>query len=234
MWPKKSPDDFTDQVVLITGGSRGIGYVTAQMFLEQGARVAICSQNPDKLAAATEQLGPAVLAEVVDLRDRGQIDRFVNAVQERFGRIDILVNNAGLAYSGEFMDQTPASIDAIIDVNVKGLLHITHAVLPHMRARQHGVIINISSGAGLTGYGGLTTYCASKFGVVGFTESLDQETSRYGIHVYGLCPGRVATDMQVEVSGSKIGMEPDKVAAKILQVAGRKPPIAGGQNLEVR
>jgi 3-oxoacyl-[acyl-carrier protein] reductase len=102
-----------------------------------------------------------------------------------------------------------------------------------MLQQRQGIIINVSSGAGLTGFSELVTYCASKFAVVGFTESLDQEVGRYGIRVYGICPGRVATDMQKQYSGRKIGMPPEQVAAAILKLAGPHPTIGTGRCLTV-
>jgi 3-oxoacyl-[acyl-carrier protein] reductase len=235
MWPKRANDDFSRQVALITGGSRGIGFATAQAFLERGAYVAICAKDPERLAAAARQLSQcgAVEAVLADVRDRQQVEWFISKVHDRFGRIDILVNNAGLASTGDFVSQEAAHIDEIIDVNIKGVLYTTHAVLPIMLAQKQGVIINVSSGAGLSGFAGLVTYCTSKFGIVGFTESLDQEVRHQEIRVYGICPGRVATDMQQQVSGRKLGMPPEKVAGKILQLAGPQPPIATGQCLTI-
>lgn len=235
MWPKKDSDDFTDQIVLITGGSRGIGLATAQAFLDKGARVAICAVNPDRLSKAEQQLRQQGEVEAIptDLRDFNQVQQFINRAQERFGRIDILVNNAGYAWSGDFVEQSIESIDKTIDVNIKGVLYATHAVLPIMIEQQRGTLINVSSGAGLSGYPGLVSYCASKFGVVGFTEGLAQEVSPRGIRVFGICPGRVATDMQEAVLGKKVGMPPEKIAQKILQLAGGNPPVSPGECLVV-
>lgn len=235
MWPKQDSDDFTDQIVLITGGSRGIGFATAQAFLDKGARVVICALNPDRLSKAEEQLRQQgeVEAIPVDLRDFNQVQQFIVRVHKRFGRIDMLVNNAGYAWSGDFVEQGIDSIDKTIDVNVKGVLYATRAVLPIMIEQRSGTLINVSSGAGLSGYPGLVSYCASKFGVVGFTEALDQEVRSQGIRVFGICPGRVATDMQEAVSGKRVGLPPEKVARKILQLAGSNPPVSMGECLVV-
>lgn len=117
---------------------------------------------------------------------------------------------------------------AVIDVNTKGVMYMARAVLPSMQARRSGVIINISSGAGLAGFRDLVSYCTSKFGVVGFTESLDTEVRDYGIRVDGLCPGRVATDMQVHYAGARIGMAPEIVAKRLLALAGPHPRAKTG------
>ncbi|MFQ6022192.1 MAG: SDR family oxidoreductase [Acidiferrobacterales bacterium] len=232
---RRKKNTFVSQTVVVTGGSRGIGYATARTFLERDARVAICALNQQRLhdaAASLMQLGEveAVQADVTQYSD---VEAFIEKTNKRFGRIDILVNNAGLAWEGDYSDESKESIDNIIDVNVKGVLYAARAVLPYMREAKRGVIVNVSSGAGLTGFAGLATYCTSKFGVVGFTESLAQEVERLGIRVYAVCPGRVATDMQELVSGRRIGMSPERVAEKIVALAGLNPPIRIGKCLEV-
>jgi 3-oxoacyl-[acyl-carrier protein] reductase len=223
------------RIVLITGASRGIGLVTAQAFLQDGAHLAIGARDPARLAAAERALaahGP-VWARAVDLRDPAQIRAFVDAALAHYGRIDVLVNNAGVAWAGEFAHETLESIDTIVDINVKGLMHVTRAVLPAMLQQRHGVIINIASGAGKTGYGGLSVYSASKFAVVGFTEALAQEVEQDGVRVYAVCPGAVATDMLEQVTGSRAGMPPERVAQAVLALAGPRPAVASGECLEI-
>ncbi|OGI49372.1 MAG: hypothetical protein A3E57_05790 [Candidatus Muproteobacteria bacterium RIFCSPHIGHO2_12_FULL_60_33] len=226
---------FVDRVVLITGGSRGIGFAIARAFLEQGARVVICAKDSHRLKEAENHLSHlgTVAAIEADVRDRAQVQRLIEECRRRLGEIDVLVNNAGRAWSGPFAEQPPEKIDEVVDANVKGVLYVTRAVLPHMLARGSGVIINIASGAGLTGFAELASYCASKFAVVGFTESLAQEVAAQGIRVYAVCPGRVDTDMQREYSGRRMGMPPERVAEKILALAGPRPPIRSGRCLEI-
>jgi 3-oxoacyl-[acyl-carrier protein] reductase len=105
---------------------------------------------------------------------------------------------------------------------------VTRATLPIM-LEHGGVIVNVASGAGLSGFPDLVSYCASKFGVVGFTESLHREVGSAGVRVYGLCPGKVATDMQVLYSGARVGMAPEKVAERILRLAGAHPGARPGR-----
>lgn len=214
-------DRPNERVALITGGARGIGFATAKAFLQSGFKVALVSQHVQKLAKARAELEPMGIldARAFDVRSAARMAAFVEQIRERFGRIDILVNNAGRAWSGRFVDQPLTSIEAIVDVNLKGLLYASHAVLPVMLAQQSGVIVNVASGAGLHGFGGLAVYCASKFAVVGFTESLAAEVLSAGIRVFAVCPGRVATDMQVEVSGQRIGISADRVAGMIFELA---------------
>ena len=224
-----------NRVVLITGASRGIGLATARLFLGEGAKLALCARDPKRLATTAEQLGG--LGELwirpADLRDPDAARAFVDGALRHYGRVDVLINNAARAWGGEFAHQPQASIDEIIDVNVKGLMYVTQAVLPAMQRQRQGLIVNIASGAGKTGFGGLSVYSASKFAVVGFTEALAQEVEQHGIRVYAVCPGAVATDMLEEVTGSRVGMPPEKVARAVLGLAGPRPVVASGECLEV-
>jgi 3-oxoacyl-[acyl-carrier protein] reductase len=233
MWFTKSEGDRTGRVAIITGGSRGIGLATARAFLGQGARVGICGVNPERLRKARAELESLGEVEAVgaDVRVISQVQAFVERVIARFGAVEVLVNNAGRASVGRFAEEDFASLDAVVDVNVKGVLYATRVVLPYMLKQGRGVVINVSSGAGLAGFPEIVTYCASKFAVVGFTEALAQELRGTGVQVYGLCPGRVATDMQVQYSGERIGMPPERVAETILKLAGRRPPVASGRSM---
>src|SRR3990170_2165647 len=219
------------KVAVISGGSRGIGFATAGAFLARGALVAVCAHDPERLRAAEARLRAQgeVMAVAVDVRDAGQVRDFVRAVEARFGRIDVLVNNAGVVSVGEFAEEDYASMDAVVDVNVKGVLYLTRVALPGMLRRGEGVIVNVSSGAGLSGYPDLVSYCASKFAVVGFTESLDKETRDRGVRVYAVCPGAVATDMQMQYSGRKIGIPPEQVAERIVRIAAEQPSSKTGR-----
>lgn len=226
---------FAGKVAMITGGSRGIGYAAARAFLEVGGKVSICAVDEGRLKTAEKGLARLgeVLAVPADVRIFDRVAAFADQTLRRFGAIDILVNNAGALTVGDFAGLALGAIDEVIDINVKGVLYATRAVLPHMLARNSGVIINISSGLGKGGMAGVATYCTSKFAVLGFTESVAEEVARSGVRVYAICPGRVATDMQQQFSGQKIGMAPEHIAEKILQLAGPKPPVKVGEALEV-
>lgn len=212
--------DTRGMSVMITGGSRGIGFATAQAFVARGARVAICARHPGRLETALERLRAEGegYGETVDVREPASVEAFVAHTLDRFGALDVLVNNAGVVWAGAYAEQDYDSIAAVIDSNVKGVMYVARAVLPHMLRAKRGIIVNLSSGAGLTGFPGVVAYSSSKFAVVGFTESLDREVGPQGIRVYGLCPGRVATDMQREYSGEKIGMAPEQVADRIVRL----------------
>jgi 3-oxoacyl-[acyl-carrier protein] reductase len=224
MFGGRGSEQWKDRSIVVTGGSRGIGLATARAFLKGGARVAICAMDQERLQQARRDLAGLgqVYAAAADVRDPIQVEAFVGRAGEELGPVDVLVNNAGLVWAGSFTEQPYESMGDVIDVNLKGLMYMTRAVLPSMIERASGVIVNVSSGAGLSGFADIVSYCASKFGVVGFTESLDQEVSGRGVRVYGICPGRVATDMQVQYSGQRVGMPPERVAERILELAGSK------------
>lgn len=225
----KRQGKFAGQVVLVTGGSRGIGYATAAAFLDQGARVAICALDEPRLANALAELGK--LGEVAgwpaDVSDFDAVQELVRRTLERFGRIDILVNNAGRLALAHFAEQEKSAIDAVIDVNVKGTFYVTRAVLPHLLA-SGGCVINISSALGTYGMPRAAVYCASKAALIGFTEALALELRDTGVRVYGMAPGMAATDMQVQFSGNRQGVPPELVAEDVLLLAGPNPPIRTG------
>jgi 3-oxoacyl-[acyl-carrier protein] reductase len=223
------------RTVVITGGSRGIGFATARAFLEQRAHVVICGRDARHLDEAADRLGQLgeVTAIRADVRDYPQVRALAETVLKRHGAIDVLVNNAGRAWVGPFVEQDSTSIDDEIDVNLRGVLYVTRVMLPPMLERRRGVIVNVASGAGKTGFAELATYCASKFGVIGFTESVAAEVEDAGVRVYAVCPGAVATDMLKGLYGSASGgMPPERVAAQILRLAERAP-IAPGECLQV-
>jgi 3-oxoacyl-[acyl-carrier protein] reductase len=226
--------NFSGQVVLITGGSRGIGYATAEAFLKQGARVAICATDKDRLRNALDQLEAHgdVAGWPTDVSDYSAVTKLVELTLERFGRIDVLVNNAARLAVGNFAEQDQAKIDEVINVNIKGTLYATHAVLPHMLKRGSGCVINISSLLGTFGMARVAPYCASKFALVGFTQALNHEVKDAGVRVYGMTLSMSATDMQVQFSGYRQGMPPEIVAEEILLLAGPNPPIETGTCLD--
>lgn len=221
--------------VLVTGGSRGIGLATVRVLLARGAQVATCARDAARLDAALAALAPAspsageVFGLAADVSQPEQVEYFVRSALERFGAIDALVNNAGVVWAGAYAEQPFASLARIIDVNLKGTMYATRAVLPHMLARGRGTLVNIASGAGLSGFADVVAYSASKFGVVGFTEALNDEVRGRGIRVYGLCPGRVATDMQVQYSGARVGIAPEQVAQRIAALIGGRTRTPAGR-----
>ena len=217
------------QVALVTGASRGIGKAIAYLFAQEGMNVVICSRNENQIRKTAVEIqkdtGNLVVPVKTDVRNHIDVDKLVKITINEFGRIDILVNNAGVAIIKPLMETTDHEYDTIIDTNLKGLFFCCRSVLPHMIKRKSGYIINISSGAGKTGFANLSVYCASKFGVIGITESLAGEVSDYGIKVFSVCPGTVATQMQKEFMSNEEFerrknqmIQPEEVAQKVLQL----------------
>ena len=217
------------QVALVTGASRGIGKAIAYLFAQEGMNVVICSRNENQIRKTAVEIqkdtGNLVVPVKTDVRNHIDVDKLVKITINEFGRIDILVNNAGVAIIKPLMETTDHEYDTIIDTNLKGLFFCCRSVLPHMIKRKSGYIINISSGAGKTGFANLSVYCASKFGVIGITESLAGEVSDYGIKVVSVCPGTVATQMQKEFMSNEEFerrknqmIQPEEVAQKVLQL----------------
>ncbi|WP_284981664.1 SDR family NAD(P)-dependent oxidoreductase [Arthrobacter sp. efr-133-TYG-118] len=195
---------LTGTVALITGASSGIGAATARELAALGASVAIVARRRDRLetlAADIENDGGTALVIGADITDRAQAQAAVEKTIERFGQLDILVNNAGLMLLGPVLGADPEDWDRMISVNVQGLLHTTHAALPHLlkaaenSPRQVADIVNISSIAGRVAWGGYGVYNLTKFGVNGFTESLRQEVTRRHVRVGVLEPGGVDTEL---------------------------------------
>ena len=181
-----------NHTVLITGCSSGIGAAAVQHFAAQGWNVAATLRNP---ASAHFEGGAGKVATfALDVTDQKSVDAAVAQAAERFGQIDVLINNAGYGLFGPFETATQEVIERQFQTNVFGVFAVTRAVLPHMRERASGVIINVASLTGLVAMPLYSLYAASKFAVVGFSESLSHELGPLGIRVKVFAPGAVATD----------------------------------------
>ncbi|PHQ86005.1 MAG: short-chain dehydrogenase [Thalassobium sp.] len=197
--------DMTDQAVMITGASRGIGAAAARAFAAQGARVALLARSAEALAALAADIGPNAIAIACDVSDRTSMGAAVDKTLQRFGRLDVFVGNAGVIDPiGQLADTDPDAWGALIDVNLKGVFHGMHAVLPVMQKQGRGTIITISSGAAHGPVEGWSAYCSSKAGAYMLTRVADKEYRQHGVRVLGLSPGTVATDMQREIKDSGI------------------------------
>ncbi|RJG03195.1 oxidoreductase [Noviherbaspirillum sedimenti] len=188
------------KVWLITGASRGIGAEIARAALAAGDRVVATGRNPQSVE---EALGASdrLLAIGLDVTIVRQADEAVKAAIDKFGRIDVLVNNAGYALLGALEECSAEEVEAQFRTNVFGLLHVTRAVLPILRAQRSGHIFNISSLAGFYGDPGASSYCGTKFAVEGLSESLSREVAPLGIHVTIVEPGYFRTDF---LSGASV------------------------------
>jgi NAD(P)-dependent dehydrogenase (short-subunit alcohol dehydrogenase family) len=182
-----------DRVWLITGASRGFGAEISKAVIEVGEKVVATARTMQGL----EHLGthPHLFPVVLDVTDERQARDAVQAALAHFGRVDVLVNNAGISLLGAVEESSATEVERIYRTNVFGLLNVTRAVLPHMRQRRSGHIINISSVAGYSAYAGFGVYSSSKFAVEGLTEALHSELAPLGIHVTVVEPGFFRTDI---------------------------------------
>jgi NAD(P)-dependent dehydrogenase (short-subunit alcohol dehydrogenase family) len=188
--------DFRDRTILITGGTRGLGLEIARQAGLAGARVAICGRDSDTLARAREtlsQTGADILAESCDVTDRAQVAELIRSVQAAYGHIDVLINNAGTVEVGPVGVMTATDFERDMATNFWGPLNIIMAVLPHMRPRGEGRIVNIASIGGKLSVPHLLPYSSSKFALVGLSEGLRAELRASGIMVTTVCPGLMRT-----------------------------------------
>ena len=204
-----------DRVVMITGSTRGIGLAAAAEFLKNGDRVVIfCRHRAHALHAKKHlaSLGPEenIFSLTGDVRDADNAKKIVRQSLKHFGRIDILVNNAGIAAYKPVEETGEREWDNIIDTNLKGPFLFIRQALPVMKRQGGGIIINISSALGVTGEAGFSAYCASKFGVIGLTQAVADETAGDGLLVYAVLPWAVNTTL---LSGSDLGLAPSEILA---------------------
>jgi NAD(P)-dependent dehydrogenase (short-subunit alcohol dehydrogenase family) len=223
--------NFAEQyksTAIVTGSTRGIGKETALLLLQNGLNVIISSRSQQSVDNVIEEIHDKfpskkenVLGFKCDVSKYSDVKSLVDVSVKRFGRIDVLVNNAGIVYFKSIMDTTEEEWNKTIDTNLKGVFLFTKEVLPYMIENKSGVIVNVSSGAGKYGFPNLSAYCASKFGVIGLTESVAKEVTDYNVKIMAICPGGVDTKMIKDIV--KVGynasnrnlMKPEEVANKI-------------------
>jgi NADP-dependent 3-hydroxy acid dehydrogenase YdfG len=187
--------NLTNKTALITGGGSGIGFAIASALAAEGTNIILASRRIDLLRRRAEQLHTHYhvnsYAYALDLRDRGIVDRASQEFWSHFSVVVILVNNSGIGVDAEAVTLREEDWDRVIDTNLKGAFLLSQAVLPKMIAQRSGHIINISSQAGKNGYANATAYCASKFGLIGFGQALQQEVRQHNIKVTNLLPALV-------------------------------------------
>lgn len=216
---------------MITGSTRGIGLATAAEFLRKGDLVVIFCRHRHHVLKAKDylvSLGPSenVLTLAGDVRKEKDVRRIVQQCMKHFGRIDLLINNAGIAAYKPVEETSEREWNDILDTNLKGTFLFIRHVVPIMKKQGSGIIINISSALGVEGEANFSAYCASKFGVIGLTQVVADETKESGLRVYAVLPWAVNTTL---LSGSDLDLDPSEVLApeyvarKILEAAkGRK------------
>jgi len=244
---------FETHVVLITGGSSGIGFATARAFLEEGAKVAVTGRNAARLGRAVRRLGSRgrILGIRGDVSKAADARRFIVRTEKTFGPLDVLVNNAGIYVERSTEHLTEREWDSVLDINLKGAFLCTKYALPGMIRRKRGNIINVASDSGLVATPLSSAYCASKGGMVLFTRVLAVDHAKDGIRANAICPGNVETpmlDRDAQASGlrkkeyhrrliasvpQKRAAKPEEIARAILFLASDEVPFMTGAALSV-
>lgn len=196
-------NSLNGKTAIITGAGRGIGRATAIALAKEGVHLGLIGLNMpnlEKVAAELSQYDVNVSAAVADVTDLESVTHAVEHIKSDLGSIDILINNAGVAKFGGFLELTPEEWEKIIQVNLMGVYNVTRSVLPGMIEQKYGDIINIASSAGQKGAPVTSAYSASKFAVLGLTESLMLEVRKHNIRVTALTPSTVVTDLAIDTN----------------------------------
>jgi len=242
---EKEEKKMKNKTAIITGGGRGIGKEITILLGKQGANIVVCSRTESEINSVVKEIKQlnsqvSVLGVKCDVSISSQVNSLVKSA-EKFGSktIDILVNNAGVAFNKKLIDTSEEEWDQTINTNLKGAFLFTKAVLPYMIARKSGVILNVNSGAGKAGFSNLSSYCASKFGLLGLAESLALEVDTYNIRVMTIFLGQVATKMwqdfdysYYEKNKSRM-LSPQNVAAKIVEMIYDAKTYKNGDSVEM-
>ncbi|HEY8583929.1 MAG TPA: SDR family oxidoreductase [Capillimicrobium sp.] len=218
----KQPKVLIGQVAAITGGARGIGRAMARAFIAQGMKVAIGDLDVEAARATAEELGAGTIAVELNVTDRASVERFADEVEAQLGPIDVYVNNAGIMQLSHFLDEDDATAHRMMDINVHGVLYGMKVVLPRMVARNRGHVVNVASQAGKFGFAGGATYCATKFAVVGVTESVRQELrlmGASGVALSVVMPAIVQTELGggLDQPRGQKPIQPEDVAAATVE-----------------
>jgi 3-oxoacyl-[acyl-carrier protein] reductase len=239
--------DLSGQVALVTGASRGLGKAIAIELAANGARVACVARDQEKLAETVTEIahaGGQGEAFACDVRDRSSIDKIVDGIAEKWGRLDILVNNAGVTRDTLLPGMSDADWDDVLTTNLTSAFLFARAVSRHMMRARYGRIINVSSVSGIVGNPGQTNYSASKAGLIGFTRSLSRELGGRRVTINAVAPGFIESDMTkalgnalVEEAKKRIPAKrlgtPQDVAAAVLYLASPAAAYITGQVLTI-
>jgi 2-hydroxycyclohexanecarboxyl-CoA dehydrogenase len=240
---------FEGRTALVTGGASGIGAATARLLAAEGARVAIGDVNE----AGAQEVASEIdgFACKLDVTDAPGVRSAVGEIEKELGPIDVLVNNAGTDLFSYFVNTDEGMWDFVLGVNLRGVLAVTHAVLPGMQERRGGAIVNVASEAGRVGSQGSSIYSAAKAGVIGFTKAIARESARYRVRCNAVAPGPIETPLlnaapkllgelgerlkqgMVNQTVMKRSGEPEEVAAAIAFLASDDASYVTGQTLNV-
>ena len=191
------------KVAVVTGAARGIGKAIAIALAKEGVNVGVMARSEDALKEVVKEMesfGVKGAYAVADVSNLEQVQAAASKLKEELGLTDILINNAGVGKFAKLVDMDPADFKEIVDINVMGTFYVTHTILPQLIEKNAGDVINISSTNGLNGAATSSAYSASKFGVIGITESLAAEVRRNNIRVTALAPSTIATDLADELN----------------------------------
>jgi NADP-dependent 3-hydroxy acid dehydrogenase YdfG len=223
------------RVALVTGASRGIGRATALALAEEGATVVALARDRgalDRLALEAEALAGTVEVLRADVRRSGDVARAVGRAAARWGRLDVVVNAAGVYAEGPIDAATDADYALTLDTNLRGAFNVCRAAVPVLREQRSGQIVSLASVAALRGWAQSALYCASKFGVLGLMDSLDEELRGSGIRVATICPGPTATAMtenwSLPASTRRQLLRAEDVARTVVWVVSQPPHVAVG------
>jgi 2-hydroxycyclohexanecarboxyl-CoA dehydrogenase len=237
------------RIALVTGGASGIGAATCRRLAAEGARVAVTDMNLDGAHDVASELDGAAFELNVTSTD--SIAAAVSAVEEELGPVEVLINNAGYDEFGFFVRTEEPMWDRVLGVNLRGVIAVTHAVLPGMQERRRGRIVNVASEAGRVGSSGSAVYSAAKGGVIGFTKAVAREAAKYGVTCNAVAPGPIETPLlmaapealgdvgqrlvETMVGSTVLGRlgQPDEVAAAITFLASDDASFVTGQALGV-
>jgi 2-hydroxycyclohexanecarboxyl-CoA dehydrogenase len=240
---------LAERTALVTGGASGIGAATCRRLAAEGARVAVTDVNPEGARKVADEIDGEPYE--LDVRSEESIRNAVEAAERDLGPIDVLVNNAGYDEWGWFTETDPSVWDRVLAVNLRGVIAVTHRVLPGMQERRRGRIVNTASEAGRVGSSGSAAYSAAKAGVIGFTKTIAIENGRFGITCNAVAPGPIETpllmgapehlgDLGKRVVENMIGAtnlrrlgQPEEVAAAIAFLASDDASYITGQALGV-
>ena len=218
-----------NRIAIITGGGRGIGRATALAFAKEGANIVLAARTTPEITAVTKeitQLGRHALAITTDVQSKSEVNDMVSQTLKTFGKVDILINNAGVAIHNPIPKIREEDWDITMAVNLKCVFLCTQAVFSHMCNQKHGHIVNVSSVSGKIGHTNGGAYCASKFAVIGFTETTNNEGKRHGVKASVVCPGPVDTKMRRDNHPNDVIehlTQPEDVADLILFLVSQSP-----------
>jgi len=224
----KQPRSLSGKTAIVTGATGGVGKALAHALTRQGVKVAMADLDQELLDAAAKDVGGGAIGMALDVSDRKAFSAYIDEVEKQFGPLDILCNVAAIMPVGDFDEETPATTERIIAVNLLGVIHSTKDAAHRMKRRGSGHIVNVASGAGWLAGGGGATYCGSKFGVVGYSESVALELRGSGVDISVVAPAVIKTELSTglkEVRGVR-AVEPSEVADVIVDVLRRPRFVA--------